>query len=136
MISMITMRSMISITNLTGSISNRRIVIMFLMKVSQMKNHKEMKLFIAIKGDGLVPIDCISYTIEEKALAAKVEEKDEWVIDNSCSYHMIGDKSKFVNMERYDCGIVRFGDDKAYVIHGRGSISFDGKHNTDYVLYV
>ncbi|GLJ23768.1 hypothetical protein SUGI_0450940 [Cryptomeria japonica] len=93
-------------------------------------------VFIAIKEDGPLPIDSTSCTIEEKTLTAKVEEKDEWVIDSGCSHHMTGDKSKFVNMERYDCGIVRFGDDKACVIHGRGSISFDGKHNIDDVLYV
>lgn len=39
-------------------------------------------------------------------------------------------------MEMYDGGIVRFGDDKACVICGRGSIYFDGKNNTDDVLYV
>lgn len=49
---------------------------------------------------------------------------------------MIGDKRKIVSMEKYDGGIVRFGDDKACVICGRGSISFDGKHNTNDVLYV
>lgn len=93
-------------------------------------------MFIAIKEDRHATIDSTSCTTEEKALATKVEEKDEWVIDSDCSHHMTSDKRKFVSMERYDVGIVRFGDDKASVIHGRGSISFDGKHNTDDVLHV
>lgn len=92
--------------------------------------------FIPIKEDRSIPVDSTSCIIKEKALAAKVEEKDEWVIDSSCLHHMTGDKSKFMSMERYDGGIVRFGDDKAHVIYGKGSISFDGKHNTDGVLYV
>lgn len=49
---------------------------------------------------------------------------------------MTGGKRKFVSIERYDGRIVRFGDDKACVIHGEGSISFNGKHNIDDVLYV
>ncbi|GLJ31051.1 hypothetical protein SUGI_0621380 [Cryptomeria japonica] len=93
------------------------------------------KVFISIKEDGHVPIDSTSYSIEEKALVAKVEEKSVWVIDSGCSHHMTGDKRKLVSMEKYDDGIVRFGDDKANVIRGRGSISFDGKHNIDDVLY-
>jgi hypothetical protein len=39
-------------------------------------------------------------------------------------------------MENYEGGVVRFSDDKFSIIHGRGSISLDGKHNTDDVLYV
>lgn len=49
---------------------------------------------------------------------------------------MIGDKSKFVNFEKCDGGLVRFGDNKACIICSRGSISLHGKHNTDDVLYV
>ncbi|GLJ34507.1 hypothetical protein SUGI_0694040 [Cryptomeria japonica] len=93
-------------------------------------------VFIAIKEDNLVSTDSTRCIAEEKSLVAKIEEKDEWAIDNNCSHHMTGDKSIFVNIEKYNDGIVRFGDDKACVIHGRGSISFDGKHNTDDVLYV
>lgn len=83
-----------------------------------------------------IPIDSTSCFVKEKALAAKVEEKGEWVIDNGCSHHMTSDKRKFVSMERYDGGIVISGDDRASVICGRGSISFDGKNNIDNALYV
>lgn len=93
-------------------------------------------MFIAIKEDRPVPIYSTSCSIEEKSLVAKVEENDEWVIDNGCSHHMTSDKSIFLSMERYDGGKVRFGDDKVFVIHGRGSICFDGKDNNDDVLYV
>jgi hypothetical protein len=49
---------------------------------------------------------------------------------------MIGDKSKFLSMEKYEGGVERFGDNKIGIIHGRGSYSLDGRHNTDDVLYV
>jgi hypothetical protein len=71
----------------------------------------------------------------EKSLATQIEENDEWVINSGCSQHMTSDKSNFVSMEKYEGG-VRFGDDKASIIHGRGSIALDGKHNIDDVLYV
>lgn len=69
-------------------------------------------------------------------MAAKVEAKDEWIIDSRCSHHMIGDKGKFLNFQEYNGGLVRFGDDKACLIKGKGTISLDGKHNTDNVYYV
>lgn len=37
---------------------------------------------------------------------------------------MIGDKNKFVTLERYDDGPIRFGDDKVVYIIGRGLITF------------
>jgi len=92
-------------------------------------------VFIAIKED-LVPIESASYVNVERALDAQVEEKDEWVIDSGCSHHMTGDKSKFISMERYEGGIVKFGDNSIGRICGRGSISLDGKNNTNDVLYV
>lgn len=69
-------------------------------------------------------------------MAGKVEDKDEWIIDSGCSHHMTGDKSKFLTFQDYNGGLVRFGDDKACLIKGKGTISFDGKHNTDNVYYV
>jgi hypothetical protein len=39
-------------------------------------------------------------------------------------------------MEKYEGCVVRFGDDKASIIHGRGSISIDGKKYTYDFLYV
>jgi len=39
-------------------------------------------------------------------------------------------------LEKYDGGLVRFGDNAVGKICGKRSISFDGKHNTDNVLYV
>lgn len=47
-----------------------------------------------------------------------------------------GDKIKFVKLEKYDGGSVRFRDDQTTQIVGIGSISFDEKHNTDNVYYV
>jgi len=49
---------------------------------------------------------------------------------------MTSDKSQFINFEKYEGGIMKFGDNSAGRIHGRGSISFDGKNNTNDILYV
>lgn len=62
--------------------------------------------------------------------------KKEWFIDSGCSKHMIGDKSKFKILEKYDGGSVRFGADQITQVVGIGSITFDGKHNTNNAYYV
>lgn len=49
---------------------------------------------------------------------------------------MIGDNSKFIKLEKYYGGSIRFEDDQTAQIVGIGSISFDGKHNTGNVYYV
>lgn len=49
---------------------------------------------------------------------------------------MTSDKRKFLSLQEYHGGLVRFGDDKSWSIKGRGTISLDGKHNTDNVYYV
>lgn len=83
-----------------------------------------------------MPTDSTTCINEDKDLATKVVEKNEWAIDNGFSHNTTSDKSKSVSMEKYDGGVVRFGDDKVGIIHGGGSISLDGKHNIDDVLYV
>ncbi|GLJ45784.1 hypothetical protein SUGI_0963520 [Cryptomeria japonica] len=95
-------------------------------------NGKEW-VFLAIKEDDLTLEENVP---EEKALATKIEEKDEWVIDSGCSHHMTIDKGKFPSLQEFDGGLVRFGDDKACMIKGKGTISLDGKNNTDNVYYV
>lgn len=49
---------------------------------------------------------------------------------------MMGDKSKFIKLEKFESCLVKFHDDKSTNICGKGSINFDGKHNTDDVLFV
>lgn len=70
-------------------------------------NSRDEFVFISIKEDDPITIDSTSFTNKKKALVAKVEEKDEWVIDSGCSHHMTGDKSKFVSVEWYDGGITK-----------------------------
>jgi len=76
-------------------------------------------VFIGIKEEDPVPTKSASCVNVESALASQVEEKDEWVIDSGCSHHMTGDKSKFVSLERYEVGIVKFGDNSTGRIHGK-----------------
>ena len=49
---------------------------------------------------------------------------------------MIGDMNKFVKFRNHDGGIVRVGNNVAYHIIGIGSITLDGKTNTDDVYFV
>jgi len=93
-------------------------------------------VFIAIKEEDSILSESVNHKVVEKALAAQVEEKDDWVIDSGCSHHMTGDKDKFLDLERYEGGMVKFGDNSAGRIRGRGTISFDGKSKTGNVLYV
>ncbi|GLJ54155.1 hypothetical protein SUGI_1160370 [Cryptomeria japonica] len=92
-------------------------------------------VFIAIKDDSLEPFIEVAHT-KEKFLAAKIEENDEWVIESGCSHHMTGDKRKFLLLQEFAGGLVGFGDNKTRKIKGKGTISLDGKTNTDNVYYV
>ena len=49
---------------------------------------------------------------------------------------MTGDKNKFVKINRYEGGVVRFRDNVPKPIIGMGSISLDGKTTADNVLLV
>ena len=49
---------------------------------------------------------------------------------------MTGDKRKFVKLDNYDGGIVRVGNNAPCLIKGIGSITLDGKTNTDDVYFV
>jgi len=93
-------------------------------------------VFIAIKEEEPISSKYINHKVVERALAAQVEEKDDWVIDSGCSHHMTGDKNKFLDLERYEGGMVKFGDNSASRIRGRGTIYFDGKSKIGNVLYV
>ncbi|XP_059066686.1 receptor-like protein 43 [Cryptomeria japonica] len=80
--------------------------------------------FTAVLEDDLMPTNSASCNVE-RYLVAQVKEKDERVIASGFSHHMTGDKNKFVSLEKYEGGVVRFGDDKVGIIHSRGSISLD-----------
>lgn len=60
---------------------------------------------------------------EEKALISHINKNYSWIIDSGCSHHMTGDKQKFVKLEDYDRGYVRFGNDAPYLVKGKGSIT-------------
>ena len=49
---------------------------------------------------------------------------------------MTGDMNKFVKFRNYDAGIVRVGNNTACHITGIGSITLDGRTNTDDVYFV
>ena len=60
---------------------------------------------------------------DEMNLISHVRKNDTWIIDSGCSHHMTGDKEKFENIEDYDSGSVRFGNNEPCCIKGRGRIS-------------
>ena len=59
---------------------------------------------------------------EATTLVTFVNKNDKWIIDSGCSHHMIGDKSKFVNLNHYDGNSVRFCNDAPCLIRGKGLI--------------
>ena len=67
-------------------------------------------VYISIKYDS-------NDDIEKTTLISHIN--DTWVIDSGCSYHMIGDESKFENMKQYDGGSVRFGNNDPCLIKGK-----------------
>ena len=80
-------------------------------------NSEDEIVYIVVKDD--------SDNDEENkmALISHVSKNDTWIIDNGCSHHMTGDKTKFDHFEDYDGGSVRFGNNEPCYIKGRGRIS-------------
>jgi hypothetical protein len=50
-------------------------------------------------------------------------QKDTWYIDNECSSHMTGEKSKFLLLKENKLGSVTFGNDAPGKIRGKGLVS-------------
>ena len=87
--------------------------------------------FVAMKED-----DLDREIREERALVTQVEKKYDWIIDSGCSHHMTGDMNNFVKFKNHDGGIVRVGNNATSHITGIGSITLDGKTNTNDVYFV
>ncbi|KAL4581058.1 hypothetical protein LXL04_017266 [Taraxacum kok-saghyz] len=61
-------------------------------------------------------------------------ESEVWYLDNGASNYMIGDRSKFRELEEKVTGHVRFGDGSTVAILGKGSILFDSKNGDQMLL--
>ncbi|WP_274923123.1 hypothetical protein, partial [Streptomyces clavifer] len=60
-----------------------------------------------------------------------------WVLDSGCSSHMTGDKAKFVKLQHYEGGSVKFGNDDGAKICGKGVVQLmANKIRSEEVLYV
>lgn len=95
----------------------------------------EESLFLAIEDKE----DALKKPKEEGTVKAALHAKiklSTWIIDSRCSNHMIGDKDKFINLNKYDGGSVKFVGEDGTTIRGIRSVSIDGKHKTDDVYYV
>ena len=68
--------------------------------------------------------------------AFKVMDTCLWYLDNSCSRHMIGDRSLFKVFDSKKGGNVIFGDGSKPQIKGKGIISLPRLSNIANVLYV
>lgn len=68
--------------------------------------------------------------------ALHAERKNLWVFDSGCSNHMTRDKKKFIKLDDWNCGSVRFGDNSSIKIKGRGTLNIDGKLKAHDVYYV
>ena len=60
---------------------------------------------------------------ENMTVIFHVRKNDTWIIDNGCSHHMIGDKTKFEHLEHYDGGSVKFGNNEPCYVKGKGFIT-------------
>ena len=70
--------------------------------------------------------------------ALKVQRKKPfWILDSGCTSHMTGDKTKLNNMNNFNDGSVKFGNNDDAKIVGKGHVSLNGgKILCDNVLYV
>ncbi|XP_043697427.1 uncharacterized protein LOC122648256, partial [Telopea speciosissima] len=60
-----------------------------------------------------------------------------WILDSGCSSHITGDKNKFVELNQYEGGSIKFGNSENVKIVGKGTVHLDdGKVKTFDVLYV
>ena len=58
-----------------------------------------------------------------------------WYLDNGASNHMTGDPAKFKELNRNITGKVRFGDGSAVEIMGKGSVLFQCKDKSQWLLH-
>jgi hypothetical protein len=64
-------------------------------------------------------------------------QKHPWYIDNGCSSHMKGDKSKFLLLKENKSGSVTFGNDASGKIRGKGLVRLsNGRIKAQDVLFV
>ena len=74
------------------------------------------------------------------ALISHVRKIDTWIIGSGCSYHMIGNKTKFEYLEHYDGGSVRFENNEPCYLKGKWRIAlndglkFDNEENEKMTL--
>lgn len=64
------------------------------------------------------------------------ERKNLWVVESGFSNHMTGDKKKFIKLEDWNGGSMRFGDNSSIKIKERGTLHIDGKLKAHDVYYV
>ena len=66
----------------------------------------------------------------------KGDKKDFWYLDNGCSRHITGDKTKFSKLELKEEGFVTYGDNNKGKILGNGVIGNESCFNIKNVLLV
>lgn len=59
-----------------------------------------------------------------------------WVLDSGFSHHMTRDKDKFLHLEDYDGGFVKFGDNSGIHIRGKGTLLLSDDTTVHDVYYV
>ncbi|XP_021749508.1 uncharacterized protein LOC110715248 [Chenopodium quinoa] len=74
--------------------------------------------------------------VELPSMKVLVRGNNSWYLDNGCSKHMTGDKSKFLSLEDCPGGTLTFGDNKKGEIIGKGKIGRSKSHSIDNVFLV
>ncbi|KAJ4973844.1 hypothetical protein NE237_007018 [Protea cynaroides] len=84
--------------------------------------------FVEEKNDG---VTCFETTFKTQ------DKLSPWILDSGCSSHMTGDKKMFQQLQQYEGGIVKFGNNEGAKVTGKGSISINnGKVKLHDVFYV
>lgn len=108
---------------------NQELVVKSEHKIAAHKNKETKPVWVEKEKD-----KAESSEIVQTALHA--EWKNLWVVDSGCSNHMTSDKKKFIKLEDWNGGSVRFRDNSSIKIKGKGTLNIDEKLKEKDVYYV
>ena len=91
---------------------------------------------VSASDDEIGFVEIREESLDKVPLVLQVEKKSNWIIDSGCSHHMTGDMNNFFDFKSQDGGIVKVGNNATCQVKGIGSITLDGKTNTEDVYFV
>lgn len=74
------------------------------------------------------------YDSADVLIVSTHEDKEKWVMDSGCSYHMTSVKSFFKDLKMQDLGSVKLGDDRPCRVLSSGSVALKMNNGSTIVL--